>query len=244
MTESRDKATIPIIQSPMTGCLLALLKLLAAAVIANFGGSLLGAAAGAFSNALGFFVTIGSGITIFVLVLLLLRRIAPGTWTNQPSIRVSHWSTMIEGLSQKPTEFYKNLEASLAARSVPGLATRYVYAKEGGAGSAKRLYLEVRRGKLVFHICGAPFANGFFVSWWLGETTNIFVTVISLLPFSELAFPWLFRGPTYFEIDTTQMVQALVHRAVLETVDGVTAASGIRGPVELERKPTTRNLFA
>lgn len=245
MADPLDDAAIPTVRSPASGCLLGLVKLLVALVAAQIGGILAGGAVSWISEGwLATFARFSSGIAIFVLVLLFLRHIAPGTWTNQPSIRVSHWSTMIEGLDERPSEFYRNVQASLAARTIPGLATRYVYAKEGGAGSAKRLYLEVRRGRLVFHICGAPFANGFFVSWWLGETTNVFVAALALLPFSELAFPWVFRGPTYFETDTTLMVQALVHRAVLETVDGTTSAQGVRGPVELERNPVVRNLLA
>src|SRR5207302_6476924 len=30
-------------------------------------------------------------------------------------------------------------------------------------------YLRVLREKNVFDICGAPFGNGFFVSWWCGK---------------------------------------------------------------------------
>jgi hypothetical protein len=38
-----------------------------------------------------------------------------------------------------------------------------------GLLSAKREYLHVRRGKLAFDICGAPFGTGFFLSCWLAE---------------------------------------------------------------------------
>ena len=41
--------------------------------------------------------------------------------------------------------------------------------KEGGLATAKREYLRIQRGSLVFDICGAPFGNGFFFSWWLAR---------------------------------------------------------------------------
>ena len=59
---------------------------------------------------------------------------------------------------------------------------------EGGLLSAKRLYLRVIRKEHVFDICGAPFGNGFFFSWWLGESRQ---TSVGLLIALSIGLPIL-----------------------------------------------------
>lgn len=82
----------------------------------------------------------------------------------------SHWSQLLEGLEESPLHFYESVEAALAPRRIPGAETSRVEYLESGILSAKREYLRVTRGKLVFDICGAPFGTGFFVSSWLTES--------------------------------------------------------------------------
>lgn len=50
----------------------------------------------------------------------------------------------------------------------------------------------------------------------------------------------LFRPVTYYRIDTALMFQEAVHRSVLEVIDGLTTAKGIRALSETERKPTIK----
>jgi hypothetical protein len=47
----------------------------------------------------------------------------------------------------------------------------------------------------------------------------------------------IFRPETYYKIDTLLMFQQSVHNAVMEAVDQVTGAKGVRALSELERKP-------
>lgn len=51
------------------------------------------------------------------------------------------------------------------------------------------------------------------------------------------------RPQTYYRIDTALMFQESIRRAVLEVVDGLTEAKGLRALTELERKPILRELF-
>lgn len=53
----------------------------------------------------------------------------------------------------------------------------------------------------------------------------------------------IFRPATYYKIDTALMFQSAVHDAVLEVVDGLGRAKGLRALTELERKPTMREFF-
>ena len=82
---------------------------------------------------------------------------------------LSHWYKLIENLQASPMEFYAATEAALERRQLPDVELSRVDWHEAGAFSVKREYLRVGRKRLVFDVCGAPFGNGFFVSWWLGE---------------------------------------------------------------------------
>jgi hypothetical protein len=63
-----------------------------------------------------------------------------------------------------------------------------------------------------------------------------------------LAIPWIgslyariFDQPTYYQIDSALMFQDAVHNAVMEVIDQMTAAKGIRALSEFERKPTLKS---
>jgi hypothetical protein len=212
---------------------------------------------------------------------------------------ISHWHHPIENFQTSPMEFYAAVERALQPRQIPDLSTSRVDWKEGGLLSARREYLRVKRGKLAFDICAAPFGTGFFFSSWLAEVPpphgvlyalviiiiGLFLLGMSIqmfgffggLFFAAIAFPllvWLlgylvreghlgpgaedallaiplfgplyerlFKPVTYYKMDTTLMFQSAVHAAVLEVVDQVTSAKGIRPLTELERKPVMREFY-
>lgn len=142
---------------------------------------------------------------------------------------VSHWYHLIEGLQASPLEFYVLVGSAVERRSIPDAGQSRVDWREGGPLSAKRQYLRVRRKEYTFDICGAPFGTGFFVSWWLVEPLGCLGGIFR-------------RRATYYRIDTALMFQEAIHAAVLEVIDGMTSARGIRALSELERKPILRKL--
>jgi hypothetical protein len=211
-----------------------------------------------------------------------------------PDTVLAHWSKLVEGLQESPLDFYARVEAAVAKRMVPGAKLERIEYREGGAFSGFRPYLRVRRHREVFDICGAPFGNGFFFSWWLAEVRPELPTIASILiVFGYLAVLGMFanqfgvfQGPllflflvplalfivsrmgkpeaddlilslpligplyarffrpiTYYRIDTSLMFQQAVQASVMEVVDQVTAAKGIRALTELERKPVMRDFF-
>lgn len=87
----------------------------------------------------------------------------------KPTEILSHWPRLIEKLQYSPQEFYGKIEQALAERQVPELQYERVEWPEGGFLSDRREYLRIRRERLVFDVCGAPFGTGFFVSIWCGE---------------------------------------------------------------------------
>lgn len=152
---------------------------------------------------------------------------------------ISHWYQLIENLQTSPMDFYGAVERTVEARQLPDARTSRVDWREGGLMSAKREYLRVTRKQHVFDICGAPFGNGFFVSWWLGEPEGC----LTGFPFIGAALDFVRQPRTYYQYDTALMFQSAVHSAVLEVVDGLIKAKGLRALSELERKPILREFF-
>jgi hypothetical protein len=187
---------------------------------------------------------------------------------------VSHWSKLIEGLQESPQAFYASVVEAVNKRQIPGAKTSHVEWPEGGAGSAKRLYLRVERGDDLIDICGAPFGNAFFVSSWLcAPPPNLLNAVLMLMGglvlggvlvsdhidtiraaflvldlffilgvigfgiIRPIVFP---PRMTFYRRDTADMFYTAVHNGLMEAVDQLTTAKGVRGLTDDERKPIMR----
>jgi hypothetical protein len=61
------------------------------------------------------------------------------------------------------------VELALKPREIPDYSVSRIDWNEGGILTARREYLRIKRGKLAFDLCAAPFGTGFFFSWWLAE---------------------------------------------------------------------------
>jgi hypothetical protein len=66
---------------------------------------------------------------------------------------------------------------------------------------------------------------------------------IRVLPIIGPLYEWLFKSATYYRIDTTLMFQKAVHNAVLEVIDEMTTAKGLRSLGEGDRKPVMREFY-
>jgi len=154
----------------------------------------------------------------------------------------AHWYHMIEGLQASPTEFYAAVERAIAERQVPDTKISRVDYREGSLVTAKREYLRVKRRQHIFDICGAPFGNGFFVSWWLGEPQGC-LSLLAELPFVGGFLESVLKPLTYYMLDTALMFQASVHNAVQQVIGEMTEAKGLRALTEAERKPVMREFF-
>lgn len=66
---------------------------------------------------------------------------------------------------------------------------------------------------------------------------------IRVLPVIGWLYVWLFKPATYYRIDTMLMFQTAVHNAVLEVLDEMTAAKGLRALGESDRKPIMREFY-
>ena len=88
-----------------------------------------------------------------------------------PTTNISNWNTHVAGMQQSSAEFYREVERLIGVHHLKDVKQERVDIKEGGIFSSKREYLQVRRDEFVFHVCAAPYGNGFFISWWFGSDT-------------------------------------------------------------------------
>ena len=162
----------------------------------------------------------------------------------QPTTVLSHWNQMIPGLQQSSREFYGTIEGLLGGRNLDNTKWERVELSEGGMFSAKREYLQVRRKDHIFHICAAPYGNGFFISSWLGHVESGLFAWLASLPVLGFFLERFIKPLTYYKIDTGLMFQSVTHGAVLEALDGITQAKGLRALSDADRKPIMRDFFA
>lgn len=161
-----------------------------------------------------------------------------------PTTVISHWSQRIDGMRHSSDAFYSEVESILGTQNLEHVKTERVNLSEGGIFSAKRQYLQVRRGDHVYHVCAAPFGNGFFLSSWLGQVESGFWAWVSELPVIGVLAERFLKPLTYYKIDTALMFQSITHSAVLKVLDDLTNAKGLRALSELERKPVMRDFFS
>jgi len=85
------------------------------------------------------------------------------------NVQLSYWSRLFEGLSFSPQRLFRMVADNLKLRKVPDLELQFTIYPESGILSSRRLYLQMRRERLVFEIGAGPFGSGFFVSSRLFE---------------------------------------------------------------------------
>jgi hypothetical protein len=88
---------------------------------------------------------------------------------NSGSPVISNWHTLFEDFSTSTQDFYTAVEEAVARRNLPEIKISRVLFSERGIGSPDREYLRVRRYRVAFDICSAPYGDGHFFSWWLAK---------------------------------------------------------------------------
>lgn len=182
-------------------------------------------------------------ILVIILILFVIWLIVRFRKNKAKVVTFAHWHHSFEGLQISAQEFYQAVIEQVKAKNLPNVKIQRANYHEGGALSAEREYLRLRRFELVFDICAAPFGPGFFTSWWLGELPTAFQIFISMIPFMGGWLTNKLMPSTYYKRDTTLMYQEMVHNAVMEALDRQTTAKGIRALSESERKPFINEKF-
>ena len=155
----------------------------------------------------------------------------------------SHWNTLIDDFNFSTKEFYKLLKEDLESQGIKRIKMEQVSLKEGNVMSFSRTYLRIIWKDYQYDICGAPFGNGFFISWWLLYKNSLGQILISKIPFVG---GWLARKlypVTYYKIDTASMFMTYAQASVLKVIDDITKAQGVHSLSEQERKPILQDIF-
>jgi len=138
----------------------------------------------------------------------------------------SHFYLYLDDFSASALAFYDVLEAAVARREIPGARISRICLREGGLLSAKREYLRIKRGRLVFDVGAAPFGRGYFYSWWLVERPP--------------RLPYLLRRflgtETRHARDTAELFRVTVSCAILDVIDEFTSGQGWAGNTNLPAK--------
>jgi hypothetical protein len=83
---------------------------------------------------------------------------------------------------------------------------------------------------LILWLFGNALRNGVIA----GESTVLAIPIVGRI------YEWIFAPSTYYSIDTALMFQEAVHAAVLEVIDCMTTAKGLRALSPTERKPVMK----
>lgn len=94
----------------------------------------------------------------------------------------------------------------------------------------------------IFWIAGIPcllLLLGFMISEEIigGEDTVLGIPVLGFL------YEKIFHPFSYYKLDQIQMYQAAIHAAIMEAVDEITKANGLRALSEEERKPIMKDFL-
>jgi len=92
---------------------------------------------------------------------------------------------------------------------------------------------------LLFTLVGVPLLFWLFVTF-MKQQKEGWDDALVAMPFLGPLYERIFRPETYYKMDTALMFQEAIRNSVLEVVDGLTSAKGVRALTELERKPILR----
>lgn len=179
----------------------------------------------------------------FNIIVVLLAIGIIGYLASYKKERIGNWNHLYGSVQHDPELFYTQVEEILIEKEVPEFESSRITYKEEGILSHHRIYLEIRRGDYVFHICAAPWGKDFFFSWWLNFRVNNFYLLLTRIPGIGLIIANANQEKTYYELDSNIMFRTSVHQAVLSAIDMLTEGNGTRALTELERKPDLKSMF-
>lgn len=179
---------------------------------------------------------------MYVLYAIILFFILKTIFTKKRKDHHSNWNTLVDKFSFSSQEFYKLLREELNDHGITGMKISNARLKEGNMFSSRRLYLRVEWKEYQYDMCAAPFADGFFLSWWLLFKTSVGQMITARIPFIGFWLVKKWYPVTYYKVDTASMFMSYCHQSVLNVLDEITKDSGVRVN-DTERKPTLKDFF-
>jgi hypothetical protein len=113
-----------------------------------------------------------------------------GIWHGKRLKEGGLWHVMVSGFETSTDAFYQAIRDEVEAKRLPDVEISERELREGGMLSARRRYLRLRHGRIVFDVCSAPFGTAWYFScrfgeipmrlrWW--ESLAIVATALGLL---------------------------------------------------------------
>lgn len=129
---------------------------------------------------------------------------------NSGKVVLSRWHSLFEDFSTSTQDFYGKVEAAIQRRNIPDIQVSRVLYTEGGIATAKREYLRIRRKRVAFDICSAPYGNGHFFSWWLAKISPRYGLLIALAAVLALFPVWLIFQAIFIKVIGESCLGALL----------------------------------
>lgn len=141
------------------------------------------------------------------------------------------WQHFYDGFAFSANDFYAKVKAGLEERKITNISVTTESFLESHIFSDKREYLKITRAEYVFYLCAAPYGTGTFVSEWLcvkreGNINRI--PIVSKLMGKDR------NDKSFYQIDTEAMTRMAIHSTMIDVLNTMTTASGVRGLTELE----------
>lgn len=159
------------------------------------------------------------------MIWLVLLFLVLGYFICAPRVIVhSHWHQRFDGLQFSSQNFYELLSEAIQERHIPEVRYSRVTRREGGLFSPRRECLRVTYRSYIHDICASPFGTGCYVSWWQVEERGIIQDILRKSPTIDT---FLDTKPEY-QIDAEKVFKQTVHEGILEVLDHITNAKGVR----------------
>lgn len=138
----------------------------------------------------------------------------------------SNWHQFIESVPFSPKEFYVAVQHEIQTKQIPGIRFSLVTYSQGGIFSMGRQYMRVQCKEYIFDICAAPCANGFFVSYWMGELADPVTNFWKNMPWIGQFFKK--RTKTFFELDNEAIFNDLISGSIKKVFNEMISIKGRR----------------
>jgi hypothetical protein len=153
---------------------------------------------------------------------------------------MSHWGLLLD-MQFSTKEFFERLKQRLIDSGVSDISYTQLELSERVIGISKRTYLTINYKDYVFYICGAPFGNYFFTSYWTHFKPNILEIILRSIPIIGNPLANIGYSLTYYEYDQSASFRTLLHHHITELIKEMTTEKGV--PMPEIPKPIMNDVF-
>lgn len=141
---------------------------------------------------------------------------------------IDSWQYAILDFNFSSEQFYKLVGQKISLQEIPKVKMKMRNIRQGGWFSKRRLYLEVRSKRHIFHICAAPYGKSYFFSWYLRVKMSFFREWLTRWPIVGKWFLVRMKYQPYYKLDTANMFKLSIKHCIDAAIQEVTDPSGLR----------------